>query len=146
MRNKINCNAVGMLCGSCVVSFFLNMTHYFYFFFSSRRRHTRCALVTGVQTCALPIWQRSISGAAWSFAASIVPVGKQSQRIEHDKQCRSFMGHDRRTDPESQDRRWYEQGDHAEADNQVLPDDQAGAAAQPKIGRAYCRERGCQYV
>src|SRR3546814_4548613 len=26
------------------------------FVFSSRRRHTRCALVTGVQTCALPIW------------------------------------------------------------------------------------------
>src|SRR3546814_6559098 len=26
------------------------------FFCSSRRRHTRCALVTGVQTCALPIW------------------------------------------------------------------------------------------
>src|SRR3546814_17678295 len=25
------------------------------FFFASRRRHTRCALVTGVQTCALPI-------------------------------------------------------------------------------------------
>src|SRR3546814_7306017 len=29
--------------------------HFFFFFFSSRRRHTRCALVTGVQTCALPI-------------------------------------------------------------------------------------------
>src|SRR3546814_3974234 len=29
-----------------------------WFFFSSRRRHTRCALVTGVQTCALPICQR----------------------------------------------------------------------------------------
>src|SRR3546814_9285880 len=28
-----------------------------FFFFSSRRRHTRCALVTGVQTCALPISQ-----------------------------------------------------------------------------------------
>src|SRR3546814_8790865 len=28
------------------------------FFFSSRRRHTRCALVTGVQTCALPIYMR----------------------------------------------------------------------------------------
>src|SRR3546814_6373269 len=27
----------------------------FLFFFSSRRRHTRCALVTGVRTCALPI-------------------------------------------------------------------------------------------
>src|SRR3546814_4849143 len=26
------------------------------FFFASRRRHTRCALVTGVQTCALPIF------------------------------------------------------------------------------------------
>src|SRR3546814_7167697 len=26
------------------------------FFFSIRRRHTRCALVTGVQTCALPIY------------------------------------------------------------------------------------------
>src|SRR3546814_4266483 len=34
-----------MLCGCCGV-----------FFFSSRRRHTRCALVTGVQTCALPIF------------------------------------------------------------------------------------------
>src|SRR3546814_3758607 len=33
---------------------------YCFFFFSSRRRHTRCALVTGVQTCALPIW--SLSG------------------------------------------------------------------------------------
>src|SRR3546814_2355243 len=32
---------------------------FFSFFFSSRRRHTRCALVTGVQTCALPISRRS---------------------------------------------------------------------------------------
>src|SRR3546814_1545666 len=30
------------------------------FFFSSRRRHTRCALVTGVQTCALPISKAEI--------------------------------------------------------------------------------------
>src|SRR3546814_3183047 len=30
---------------------------FFFFFFSSRRRHTRCALVTGVQTCALPIYR-----------------------------------------------------------------------------------------
>src|SRR3546814_2528594 len=28
--------------------------------FSSRRRHTRCALVTGVQTCALPIWEGAL--------------------------------------------------------------------------------------
>src|SRR3546814_1252697 len=32
------------------------------FFFSSRRRHTRCALVTGVQTCALPISLRHEEG------------------------------------------------------------------------------------
>src|SRR3546814_9016362 len=34
-----------ILCYCCHVVFF-------FFFFSSRRRHTRCALVTGVQTCA----------------------------------------------------------------------------------------------
>src|SRR3546814_4405808 len=33
------------------------------FFFSSRRRHTRCALVTGVQTCALPIYRPAVGGA-----------------------------------------------------------------------------------
>src|SRR3546814_5832746 len=36
---------------------------YCMFFFSSRRRHTRCALVTGVQTCALPIFVVSDSPA-----------------------------------------------------------------------------------
>src|SRR3546814_16283066 len=36
---------------------------YVLFFFSSRRRHTRCALVTGVQTCALPISARNIPAA-----------------------------------------------------------------------------------
>src|SRR3546814_6378379 len=39
------------------------------FFFSSRRRHTRCALVTGVQTCALPI---CIAGL--SFACGFCPA------------------------------------------------------------------------
>src|SRR3546814_15059912 len=34
---------------------------FLFFFFSSRRRHTRCALVTGVQTCALPISRSRIS-------------------------------------------------------------------------------------
>src|SRR3546814_7624185 len=33
------------------------------FFFSSRRRHTRCALVTGVQTCALPISSHKLRAA-----------------------------------------------------------------------------------
>src|SRR3546814_3806485 len=44
-------------------------------FFSSRRRHTRCALVTGVQTCALPIYADAkrdvsdlLSGLGWEAA------------------------------------------------------------------------------
>src|SRR3546814_16508396 len=36
-------------------------------FFSSRRRHTRCALVTGVQTCALPSWPSASAGGQGSF-------------------------------------------------------------------------------
>src|SRR3546814_10344052 len=39
------------------------------FFFSSRRRHTRCALVTGVQTCALPIF-----GARAAVTYGIAPT------------------------------------------------------------------------
>src|SRR3546814_10728352 len=40
-----------------------------FFFFSSRRRHTRCALVTGVQTCALPISTEVLvaSSARWAL-------------------------------------------------------------------------------
>src|SRR3546814_6728692 len=38
------------------------------FFFSSRRRHTRCALVTGVQTCALPISSRMYSNRETAMA------------------------------------------------------------------------------
>src|SRR3546814_3192263 len=45
------------------------------FFFSSRRRHTRCALVTGVQTCALPICERLI-------AADMVKRGKMLRKVE----------------------------------------------------------------
>src|SRR3546814_7087389 len=38
-----------------IVVFSTTVVVFIFFFFSSRRRHTRCALVTGVQTCALPI-------------------------------------------------------------------------------------------
>src|SRR3546814_3640973 len=40
----------------CLFILFDCVAAFFVFFFSSRRRHTRCALVTGVQTCALPIF------------------------------------------------------------------------------------------
>src|SRR3546814_17403284 len=44
-----------------------------FFFFSSRRRHTRCALVTGVQTCALPIFNilKRMESSVASFALTI---------------------------------------------------------------------------
>src|SRR3546814_7913276 len=43
-----------------------------FFFLSSRRRHTRCALVTGVQTCALPIfWLPGGEGLAARLADAI---------------------------------------------------------------------------
>src|SRR3546814_2129901 len=44
------------------------------FFFSSRRRHTRCALVTGVQTCALPICLAG-TGIAESHFAPVDDLG-----------------------------------------------------------------------
>src|SRR3546814_3646187 len=43
-------------CSYCVLSLIYVFVTVLFFFFSSRRRHTRCALVTGVQTCALPIY------------------------------------------------------------------------------------------
>src|SRR3546814_8656274 len=42
------------------------------FVFSSRRRHTRCALVTGVQTCALPIFSGAKNAALPLMAASLL--------------------------------------------------------------------------
>src|SRR3546814_5861888 len=50
-----------------------------YFFLSSRRRHTSCALVTGVQTCALPISESCTElpkcGSGGSREASAVLAG-----------------------------------------------------------------------
>src|SRR3546814_7372426 len=48
-------------------------------FFSSRRRHTRCALVTGVQTCALPIF--------------ILPVQSLSSRVKELYNPKAFITH-----------------------------------------------------
>src|SRR3546814_7318837 len=47
---------------------------FFFVFFSSRRRHTRCALVTGVQTCALPIFARTDDAGIARGARALVVV------------------------------------------------------------------------
>src|SRR3546814_2083487 len=64
---------------------------YFGFFFSSRRRHTICALVTGVQTCALPIYfspvgpamlkpqdRAAYAGPAYECAVRLEPIAGYS--------------------------------------------------------------------
>src|SRR3546814_1828438 len=67
------------------------MTFMFYFFFSSRRRHTRCALVTGVQTCALPISEAetrtrlidiALVEAGWTLGTNSAGVQEVSQEYE----------------------------------------------------------------
>src|SRR3546814_6439301 len=52
----------------------------FIFFFSSRRRHTRCALVTGVQTCALPIYKglAAVVGYAGSGKSAMLGVAREA--------------------------------------------------------------------
>src|SRR3546814_9441007 len=46
------------------------------FFFSSRRRHTICALVTGVQTCALPIFALEEMGLEYRFRPTDLSKGE----------------------------------------------------------------------
>src|SRR3546814_7184581 len=59
---------------SCACVLALCVWHcWFDFFFSSRRRHTRCALVTGVQTCALPICNFHPDLHVASGAAELMP-------------------------------------------------------------------------
>src|SRR3546814_2910014 len=92
----------------------------FIFFFSSRRRHTRCALVTGVQTCALPISQCSAIRPASSEAEDVHPRILQVPRPDL-VVVRDHMV--------TVGKRPLELG--------PLPGE---------IGRASCRERVCQYV
>src|SRR3546814_13844121 len=61
------------------------------FFFSSRRRHTRCALVTGVQTCALPISYRPQGPLDWIEAGfgAWARHGVAIDPRDHDRQRRA---------------------------------------------------------
>src|SRR3546814_413397 len=57
---------------------------FFLIFFSSRRRHTRCALVTGVQTCALPICAAATQPLAASTAHAalfVLPDAAWARRV-----------------------------------------------------------------
>src|SRR3546814_2558954 len=79
------------LCFSFIFTSSLNTV---VFFFSSRRRHTRCALVTGVQTCALPISSRLESR---SSASVLRLVGGG---VAEAKRCASIRSEERRVGKE----------------------------------------------
>src|SRR3546814_1376990 len=68
-----------------IVELFVSPIYFFVvyvclFFFSSRRRHTRCALVTGVQTCALPIYGRSATGSTVPMTRLPIPPRPSKSR------------------------------------------------------------------
>src|SRR3546814_8004033 len=75
-----------MFCVCCNQFAFSILYFTYLFFYSSRSRHTRCALVTGVQTCALPISAifASRPRAAWMqlFIEHDVPGGPANTRRE----------------------------------------------------------------
>src|SRR3546814_3734417 len=108
----------------CVLSYdiwFLLVVCWFLFLFSSRRRHTRCALVTGVQTCALPISGLYRRDDRRPVVAAEQGHGVQQRLIEILLDLRRFQG--------GQGRR-----------------KRTAHRGEEQIGRASCRERVCQYV
>src|SRR3546814_2877100 len=68
------------------------------FFFSSRRRHTRCALVTGVQTCALPI---SWVNAGIRPSTVFVPIGWGEKQPYNPWRSVNFLTDKNQRDPVS---------------------------------------------
>src|SRR3546814_2022391 len=112
------------------------------FFFSSRRRHTRCALVTGVQTCALPI----SDGAITVFSAHGV-----SQKVDDVASLRDLPVIDA-TCPlvakvHKEGQRYSARGyEIILIGHEGHPEVEGTRGRIPEIGRASCRERVCQYV
>src|SRR3546814_3619634 len=62
------------------------ISFYCFFFLSSRRRHTRCALVTGVQTCSLPIYERRTVPHPPASRASTALSGRDRVAVAGDDQ------------------------------------------------------------
>src|SRR3546814_8172938 len=82
--------------------FFIYLKLLCIFFFSSRRRHTRCALVTGVQTCALPIFVLLGGPEFWCNGMDLASIEADSSPAEAslaNRQC------DRRHRGRSEERR-----------------------------------------
>src|SRR3546814_5675375 len=78
----------------------------FLFFFSSRRRHTRCALVTGVQTCALPISEQCRDRAVGTLRQDKRAIATAIQ-ITDEAQNRNMTAPDSISGEGETDRRWF---------------------------------------
>src|SRR3546814_15263917 len=122
------------------------------FFFSSRRRHTRCALVTGVQTCALPISAQQLTTGIKRFAMDGDIPGYESW-----EDAVAAMPAIPVADERAGVDMLYSSGTtgRPKGVRVPLPEDPAIDAANSlvmlasavfPIGRASCRERVCQYV
>src|SRR3546814_4578454 len=72
-----------------------------FFFFSSRRRHTRCALVTGVQTCALPICAVPADKVHWLKPELVAEIAFAEYTAGGSVRHASFLG--LRSDKEAKD-------------------------------------------
>src|SRR3546814_953623 len=102
------------------------------FFCSSRRRHTRCALVTGVQTCALPICFTNSSSAGIVF----ITLSPFEERRDDSLSANAIAT--------SLNQQFSRIKDSFIA---VFPPPPVmGLGTVGEIGRASCRERVCQYV
>src|SRR3546814_1283772 len=114
------------------------------FFFSSRRRHTRCALVTGVQTCALPI-SRIWRGIDPAFSARCLDAAKRAFTAAEAHPdvypVADFTGSGGYGDATLADEFYW-----AAAELFVTTGAPHYRAAIEEIGRATCRDRVCQYV
>src|SRR3546814_1752716 len=73
-----------MCCDVCVCCLYSVIECVWCFFFSSRRRHTSCALVTGVQTCALPISITGVILSKYVILSALHQVGDE-ERIQMDR-------------------------------------------------------------
>src|SRR3546814_12921604 len=120
----------------------------YFFFFSSRRRHTRCALVTGVQTCALPILKAAAARASASSDFSL-----RSGNVSQDHPSRVSIAASPAllitSSVTSSRASRGRSGSKAFSRTAVLLIGRAEAEGRRcwrKIGRAACRERVGQYV
>src|SRR3546814_6503949 len=102
------------------------------FFFSSRRRHTSCALVTGVQTCALPILTPDLLPDACLFDDALDAARRIAADAAEGCLAKSSAAATRAA---------AERHTPASVRKQLLK-----AYAELQIGRASCRERVWQYV